>query len=131
MYEYCHGIISICPEVPRPRADMPFHRNITIEENTFHLFQAPWLFAFSTGGLRVTDNRVFECRGYTPWHPCKDLITLRYCRDVEIAGNVLVGHVPGRNIVLQDTDPDQVQVSQPTGSELTVEQAAYEVRPAR
>lgn len=131
MYEYCHGIISIAPEVPAPQADTPFHRNITIEENTFHLFQAPWLFAFSTGNLSIARNRIFECPGYAPWHPCKDLITLRYCREVSIADNVLVGHIPGRNIVLQDTDPDQVQVSQPSGSELTVEQAAYEVRPAR
>ena len=120
MYQFCHGVISICPEIPQPNPALPFHRHILIEENTFHLYQAPMIYAFSVQDLRVTGNQIFECRGYTPWHPNTHMITLSHCQDVEIAGNTLVGCVPGRDVALVATDSTEVSIRQSHGSELTV-----------
>ena len=48
------------------------------------------------------------------------MITLSHCQDVEIAGNTLVGCVPGRDVALVATDSTEVSIRQSHGSELTV-----------
>ena len=93
MYQFCEGVISICPEIPSPRADKPFHENIRIEENTFHAFDAPVLYALSVKGLTFTNNTVIRSRAYAPWHPRRAMATLKACADAVVADNRFVGDV--------------------------------------
>ncbi len=101
MYQFCEGIISICPEIPAPREDMPFHRHIRIEENTFHAFDAPVLYALCTRGLSFTGNILIRSRAYAPWHPRRAMATLRACSDVTVKDNRFVGDVLSRETVRQ------------------------------
>lgn len=60
-YQFCNGVISIYPEIPRPGTNY-FHGGtpgaITIEQNEFVTFETTLLFARSVSGLRFRDNRV-------------------------------------------------------------------------
>ena len=58
-YEFCNGIISVCPVVPKPELDKPYHKNIKITENVFDVGQQAVLYAFSTDGLEFTKNKIF------------------------------------------------------------------------
>lgn len=99
MYQFCEGIISICPEIPDPRPGKPFHSNIRIEENTFHAFDAPLLYALSTAGLTFLNNTVIRSRAYAPWHPRQAMATLVKCSEVSIGDNRFVGDVWSKEVV--------------------------------
>ncbi len=66
MYQFCEGIISICPEIPKLDPAFPFHRNIRIEDNEFHPFDFPVLYAKSTAGLTFSNNRLIRSRALLP-----------------------------------------------------------------
>ncbi len=101
MYQFCEGVVSICPEVPRPDPARPFHRNIRITGNTFHVFDAPVLYALCTKSLRFTDNTVVRSRAYAPWHPRRAMATLAACTDVTVADNRFVGDVLSTEVVTE------------------------------
>ena len=108
-YQFCEAIISICPEVPEPaRASKPFHRNIRIENNIFHPFDYPVLYAFSAEGLTFENNTLIRSNRYAPYHANQHTVKLVHCRAVTIAGNVLKGDVLGRDIYVEDMDPSEV-----------------------
>ena len=91
MYQFCEGIVSICPVVPVPETDKPYHSHITIRSNVFDSPDVPVLYAFSCEGLVFEDNRIFKAYAGKRWHPGKAMITLKYCRDAKIANNCWVG----------------------------------------
>lgn len=91
MYQFCEGVISICPVVPRPETDKPYHRHIAITGNVFDSPDVPVLYGFSCETLVFEGNRIFKSYHGKQWHPGKAMITLEYCRDVRIAGNGWVG----------------------------------------
>ncbi len=99
MFQFCEGIISICPEIPMPEMDKPFHQNIHIEENTFHVFDAPVLYALSVKGLTFQNNTVIRSFAYKPWHPRRAMATLKACKDVRIGDNRFVGDVLSTEVV--------------------------------
>ncbi len=112
LYQFCEAVISICPEIPKPDlASRPFHRNIRIEENTFHPFDYPVLYALSTEGLAFSRNTIFRSNDYQPFHKNKHMIRLVGCKDVSIAGNTLQGDVLGRDVFVEKTDPSEVNVA--------------------
>ena len=91
-YQFCHGIISVCPVVPEPVTDLPYHKNIRIHHNRFDTADTPVLYAYSTGGLAFEQNTIFrspaaECRK----PEAKGLIRLDHCRDVKAKDNQFVG----------------------------------------
>ena len=43
IYQFCEAVISIDPEIPTSEQKYPYHRNIRIMDNTFHLFDYPIL----------------------------------------------------------------------------------------
>jgi len=102
MYQFCEAIISICPEIPKPSIDKPFHHNIRITENTFHAFQAPVLYALSVSGLEFTSNVIIKSQAYAPWHPRKAMATVKACSGVHIADNRFVGDVCSREVVEEE-----------------------------
>lgn len=111
MYQFCEGVISIDPEVPQPDAKYPFHRNIRIENNTFHLFDYPILYAKSVEGLHFTNNTLIRDTTYEPFHRRKDGITLDACLRVTISGNRAEGDVLGQSVKLINTKRGEVKLS--------------------
>lgn len=91
------GIVSICPELPRPTAEYPFHRNIVIEKNVFHTSNGRVLYALCTRGLKIQNNRIVRSYTYPPDGEEAQLFTLEHCTEVEIGDNLLVGDVVGRD----------------------------------
>ncbi len=91
MYQFCEGIISICPVVPEPDVKTPFHKNIRIHDNVFDTPDTPVLYGFSTDGLSFTNNRIYRSTCAEKWHPGTALIKLAYCRNVVCRDNLWVG----------------------------------------
>ncbi len=116
VYQFCEGIISIYPEIPKPeKASRPFHRNIRIEENTFHPFDYPVLHALSTEGLTFSNNTIIRSKDYERYHKNKYMIRLVGCKGVTIAGNILQGDVLGRNVFIEKMDASEVAVADGQG----------------
>ncbi|MBL9135094.1 MAG: right-handed parallel beta-helix repeat-containing protein [Verrucomicrobiales bacterium] len=110
MYQFSEGIISIDPEIPRLDPEHPFHRNIRIEDNTFHPFDYPVLYAKSVRGLIFSNNRMIRSHEFAPFHARKATLTFEACRDVRIDDNLFEGEVLGRNIALKATGPGELKL---------------------
>jgi hypothetical protein len=115
MYQFCEGIVSICPEIPELDPVYPFHRNIRVEGNEFHPFDFPVLYAKSVDGLTFSNNRMIRSQQFTPFHARKATVTLEACRSVRIEGNHFEGDVLGRNIALKQTAESEVKVGSDQG----------------
>ena len=98
MYQFCEGIISICPEIPQPELHKPFHRNIKITGNTFQSFDYSVLYALSVEGLEFSHNRIIRSFVYTPMGRKHHMINLEYCSDVNLHHNHLIGDVLGQDV---------------------------------
>lgn len=90
-YQFCEGIISICPTVPKPNEDKPFHKNIVIENNIFDTADTPVLYAFSCKNLIFQNNTIFKSNAADKWHKESTGIKLRYCVDSNVENNKWVG----------------------------------------
>lgn len=91
MYQFCEGMISICPVIPTPDVKVPYHKNIRIHHNVFDTPDTPVLYGFSTDGLTFRDNRIYRSTCSEKWHPGRHLIKLSHSRNVDIADNLWVG----------------------------------------
>ena len=112
LYQFCDGIISILPIIPAPeKAPEPFHRNIRIEENVFHAFDYPVLYAKSVDGLTFSNNRIVRSTRYQPYHRRKHMLNFEYCLRVKIAGNRLEGDVLGRDVHIEKMEPSEVTLA--------------------
>lgn len=123
MYQFCEGIISIFPEIPRTGADKPFHRNIRIENNEFHPYDIPVLYALSVDGLSFHNNRLIRSTRFRPFHHRKSMFTLEHCLDVRIKGNSFEGDLPGMNVTLTGTSRKELKLDR--RQNLKVEQAGF------
>ena len=91
-YEFCQGIISICPTIPEPDRAKPFHKNVTIEGNTFDTADTPVLYAYSCKNLKFKDNLIFKSNAAEKWHKEDARMKLRYCVDFDVDNNKWVGN---------------------------------------
>lgn len=57
-YQFCKGIISICPEIPKPEMETSYHGRIVISDNLFYVGYAPVLYAFSVQELILENNLI-------------------------------------------------------------------------
>ncbi|MCC7377567.1 MAG: right-handed parallel beta-helix repeat-containing protein [Verrucomicrobiales bacterium] len=110
MYQFSEGIISIDPEIPKPDPMSPFHRNIRIEDNEFHPFDYPVLFAKSVRGLVFSNNRLIRSHEFAAFHARKATLTFEACREIRVEGNRFEGEVLGRNIALEQTGAVELQI---------------------
>jgi alpha-glucosidase len=115
IYQFCEAIISVDPEIPKLDPTKPFHRNIRIENNTFHPFDYPILFAKSTRGLTFVDNKIIHSTRYTPFHPNHSMISLVACSDITIKGNQLTADVRGKSIRLDATPAKALKLDKKQG----------------
>ena len=109
MYQFCEGIISIFPIIPEVNVLKPFHRNISIENNTFHPFDYPVLYALSVGGLKFKNNRIIRSHQFEPFHNRKHFLNFESCLNVEVNGNQFEGDVLARSIGLENMDESQLK----------------------
>lgn len=110
MYQFCEGIISIYPEIPKPDINKPFHRNIRIEDNEFHPFDYPVLYAKSVDGLTFTGNRLIRSNRFEPFHSRKSTFTFENCMNIQIKGNRYEGEILGKNIRLVNTSLKAIKI---------------------
>lgn len=91
VYQFCDGVISICPVVPSPEIDKPYHRNIRITDNVFDTVGVPVLYALSCGELTFANNRIFKSPSAPAEQGAEEPIRLCYCKDVLIKDNKWIG----------------------------------------
>ena len=106
MYQFCEGVISICPVVPEPLVSMPYHKNIRITGNLFDSADTPVLYAYSCGGLTFAKNRIFKSYAADSWYPGDWLIKLAYCRKVTLADNERIGKFGLKHFVVTEECED-------------------------
>lgn len=111
IYQFCEAVISIDPEIPEPDIRYPYHRNIRIVDNTFHLFDYPILFARSVDGLTFSNNTLIRDTTYAPYHYRKEGITLEFCKKVTISGNKVEGDVLGRSVKIENMKSSEVKLN--------------------
>lgn len=115
MYQFCNAIISICPEIPKPDANKPFHRNIRIENNVFHPFDFPVLYAKSTDGISFTGNKLIRSTRYKAFHESKYTFLFEFCKAIKIKDNTMEGDILGRNIKLVSTSMQELLLGKKQG----------------
>jgi len=112
MYQFCKGIISIDPIIPKLDSLKAYHRNITIEQNTFMAFDYPVLYALSVDGIRFNRNKITRSHAFEPFHVRKHCLTFEACSNVEVKGNVFEGDVLASDISFEKMDPKQINSTQ-------------------
>jgi hypothetical protein len=110
-YQFCEAVIAIFPEIPEPDPLLPYHKNITIEHNSFYPSDYPVLFALSVDGLKFSNNTIKRSYLYTPWHHNKNTFTLDACKNVEISDNIIGDDVLGRDILLKRMNENEIKIS--------------------
>lgn len=104
MYQFCEAIITILPIIPSPDINKPFHKNIRIENNTFHPFDYPVLYAKSVEGISFSNNTLIRSKRLKPFHQRLEMLTFEYCNEIKIVKNSFIGDVLGKNIKLISTN---------------------------
>jgi hypothetical protein len=111
LYQFSEAVISIYPEIPDLEAnEEKYHRNIRIQDNEFHLYDYPVLYAKSVYGLAFKGNRLIRSHRFPPFHPRKYGISLLSCRNVEISGNAIDDEILGKSIFLDGTETGELQL---------------------
>jgi len=118
LYQFSEAVISIYPEIPDLEAsNEKYHRNISILDNEFHLYDYPVLYAKSVDGLVFAGNKLIRSHLFTPFHPRKYGFSLLSCRNVEISGNSIGEDVLGKNILLDGMQTKDLQLDMEQGLE--------------
>lgn len=91
-YQFCHGVISVCPVVPKPEVEKPYHRNIRMTDNIFDVADTPVLYAYSCEELTFANNRILRSPGAERWHKGESAVHLAYCRQSVVRGNDWIGN---------------------------------------
>jgi hypothetical protein len=116
MYQFCEAIISIYPEIPKLDASTkPFHRNIRIEENEFHPYDYPVLYAKSVDGLKFNSNTLIKSSRFKPFHSRKFTFSFEACKNIEIKRNHFTGDILGKNISFEKMDKNEITIGAEEG----------------
>lgn len=87
-WEWGQAPISISPSFqPKSAGDQPYHRNIRIENNSFHAFDAPILYVRSVGNLVFHQNKIRQTYDYPRFLWQKSIFYMDGCREVKILDN--------------------------------------------
>ena len=100
MYQFSEAIISIFPEIPILTGKHKYHSGIIIEDNEFHPYDFPILYAKSVDGLVFRNNKLTRSNRFQPFHRRKFSFSFDYCENVALSGNLFIGDILGRNISL-------------------------------
>ncbi len=112
MYQFSEGIISIFPEIPNPElAKNKYHKNIRIEDNEFHPFDFPVLYARSVDGLVFKGNTLIRSNRFKPYHRRKYSFSFEYCENVQISNNTFSEDILGRNVSVTGMKKSNYKIS--------------------
>lgn len=102
-YEFCQGIISVCPTIPQPELKKPFHKNIVICNNVFDSADIPVLYAYSCQNLKFTENLIFKSNSAENRLKSDVGIRLSYCVDYTVENNKYIGKFSeGKRLVTEN-----------------------------
>lgn len=88
--QWGEAVICITPShQPEDVYTEPYHRNISIENNTFKVFDAPIVRARSVRGLSFVNNKIIQTNSYEPYLWQKSSFLFDGCREVTIKKNKL------------------------------------------
>lgn len=108
-WEFGEAIINLNPsQRPTDKDTLLFHRNITIEGNTFNTFDMPLLYARSVQNLTFRNNVIKRTYKYEPFAWLKTPFLLWNCRNVEISGNKYSKDFWKRTVYLMYMDKSQL-----------------------
>jgi hypothetical protein len=88
--EWGRATIDILPEIEPENRTAPYHRNITIDANTFDAFDQRLLKAHSVDGLTITNNIVRHSDDYPAGPENIEPFDISDCRNVKIENNTFV-----------------------------------------
>lgn len=103
-YEFCEGVISVCPLVPQPDTNRPFHKNIRICDNVFDVAGSRSVYAFSCQNLTFEDNFIFSGDVGFERGAAEGLKFVR-CNGARIRRNNVIGH-PIENFIVGEESRD-------------------------
>lgn len=107
-YQFCDAVISVHPEIPK--AGLPFHRNIRIQNNRFVTFDRPVLWAKSVDGLEFSGNEIATSRAIAPWHPNPNGLTIIDCQRVNVFGNRRADDYKGTSVQIEGGKPETIKI---------------------
>ena len=108
--QWGEAVITITPShKPETDKDIPFHKNITIKDNTFKVFDAPLVRARSVDGLNFISNNIIKTYTYKPYTWQKSAFLLDGCRKVFIKDNKIDPAYTTRDIVMENMRRQDVQ----------------------
>lgn len=120
-YQFCEGIISIYPIIPKLDDNTPaFHKNIRIEGNRFNPFDYPILFARSVDGISFTNNIITRSYTFEPYHNRQFTFTFENCTNAKITGNTFPDDLLGKNILLKKTKTTELRTD--LGKSFTIQE---------
>ncbi|MDB4582589.1 right-handed parallel beta-helix repeat-containing protein [Draconibacterium sp.] len=110
-YQFCEGIISVYPIIPKLDKNTPaFHKNIRIVNNQFHPFDYPVLYAKSVDGLSFNNNTVTRSLRFEPYHRRKYTFSFEAATNISILNNTFSDDLLGKNIYLKWTNQEELNV---------------------
>ena len=87
-WEWGQAPISISPSFqPKSKKDLPYHRNVLIENNSFKAFDSPILYVRSVGNLKFKGNKIRQTYDYPRFLWQKSIFYMDGCRQVNIIDN--------------------------------------------
>ena len=101
-WEWGDAVITITPShKPSSVNTEPYHKNISIQNNVFKVFDAPLIRARSVRGLTFTGNEIIKTNTYKPYAWQKSAFLLDGCREVLIRGNKFDDKYTTRDILIE------------------------------
>jgi hypothetical protein len=112
--EWGDAVISILPWFqPLDENAEPYHKNITIQDNVFKVFDAPLVRARSVRNLQFIGNEIIKTETYKPYTWQKSAFLLDGCRDVLIRGNRFDERYTTRDILIEHMRKSDVKSDKP------------------
>lgn len=104
------AVITITPShKPQSEKDEPYHKNISIYNNTFKVFDAPLVRARSVRNLTFTKNRIEKTYTYQPYAWQKTGFMLDGCREVVISDNFIDKNYKTTNIAIEHMKKNDIK----------------------
>ena len=101
-WQWGDAVITITPSHrPKSDKDEPYHKNISIYDNTFKLFDAPIVRARSVRNLSFKRNRIVKTFTYAPYAWQKSGFLLDGCRNVTVTDNIIDKNYKTTDIVIE------------------------------
>lgn len=115
-YQFSEGIISIQPGIPKLNLALStFHKNIRIIQNTFEVYDAPVLYAFSVDGIEFNENSIVQSYKFVPRYSEKPMLTFDACKNISIKKNSFTGDVPWKSILFSRVNRQEIVLDKKQG----------------